>query len=57
MQRRRPQLLYAAVATGGIAVLADGLSSNVGWIAVCLIAAWCVLTGSRVEGLLTGPGR
>ena len=56
VQRRRPPLLYAAVATGGIAVLADGLSSNVGWIAVCLIAAWCVLTGSRVEGLAFWAG-
>jgi signal transduction histidine kinase len=56
VQQRRPQLLYAAVATAGIAVLADGLSSNVGWIAVCLIAAWCVLTGSRVEGLAYWAG-
>ena len=56
VQRRRPPLLYAAVATGGIAVLADGLSSNVGWIAVCLIAAWCVLTGSRAEGLAYWAG-
>ena len=56
VQQRRPQLLYAAVATAGIAVLADGLSSNVGWIAVCLIAAWCVLTRSRVEGLAYWSG-
>ena len=57
VQRRRPPLLYAAVATGGIAVLAGGLSNNVGWIAVCLIAAWCVLTGSRAEGLAYWAGR
>jgi signal transduction histidine kinase len=56
VQRWRPQLLYAAVATAGIAVLADGLSSNVGWIAVCLIAAWCVLIGSRLEGLVYWAG-
>jgi len=56
VQRRRPPLLYAAVATGGIAVLAGGLSNNVGWIAVCLIAAWCVLTGSRAEGLAYWAG-
>jgi signal transduction histidine kinase len=49
--RRRPQLLYAAVATAGIAVITDGLSSNIGWFAVCLLAAWCVLTGGRRDGL------
>jgi signal transduction histidine kinase len=52
VQRRRPQLLYAAVATAGIAVLADGRSSDVGWFVVCLIAAWCVLIDSRIEGLV-----
>ena len=51
VRRWRPQLLYAAVATAGIAVLADGRSNNIGWFAVCLIAGWCVLTGSRREGL------
>ncbi len=51
VRRRRPQLLYAAVATASIAVLADGRSSNIGWFAVCLVAGWCVLTGSRREGL------
>ncbi len=48
--RWRPQLLFAAVATAGIAVLGDGLASNAGWFAVCLLAAWCVLTGRRGEG-------
>jgi signal transduction histidine kinase len=52
VRRWRPQLLYAAVATAGIAVLADGRSNNIGWFGVCLIAAWCVLTGSRREGLV-----
>jgi signal transduction histidine kinase len=51
VRRWRPQLLYAVVATAGIAVLADGRSNNIGWFAVCLIAGWCVLTGSRREGL------
>jgi signal transduction histidine kinase len=54
--RWRPLLLYAAVATAGIAVLADGQSTNVGWIAVCLVAAWCVLAGSRLEGLTYWAG-
>ena len=49
--RWRPALLYAAVATAGIAVLGDGRSANVGWFAVCLLTGWCVLTGRRREGL------
>src|SRR5215813_2571263 len=51
-QQRRPLLAYAALATCGIAVLGHGLPSNVGWFAVCLLAAWCVLTGSRRAGLV-----
>ncbi len=49
---RRPLLGYAAVATAGIAVLGHGLSSNVGWFAVCLLAGWCVLIGGRRDGLV-----
>jgi signal transduction histidine kinase len=51
-QQWRPLLVYAAVATGGIAVLGHGLPSNVGWFAVCLLGAWCALTGSRRDGLV-----
>jgi signal transduction histidine kinase len=47
----RPVLLYAAVATAGIAVLGNDMSSNVGWFTVCLLTAWCVLAGTRREGL------
>ena len=54
--RWRPPLLYAVIATAGIAVLADGRSTNVGLIAVCLLAAWCVLAGSRLEGLAYWAG-
>ena len=50
--RWRPALLYAAVATAGIAVLGNGRSSNIGWFAVCLLTGWCVLAASRREGLL-----
>jgi hypothetical protein len=39
VQRWRPQLLYAAVATAGLAVLADGRSNNIGLFGVCLLAA------------------
>jgi signal transduction histidine kinase len=49
--RWRPVLLYAAVATAGIAVLGNDMSSNVGWFTVCLLTAWCVLAGTRLEGL------
>src|SRR5947209_9634263 len=49
--RWRPALLYAAVATAGIAVLGNGRSSNIGWFAVCLLTGWCVLAASRREGL------
>jgi signal transduction histidine kinase len=48
----RPLLAYAALATGGVAVLGNGQSSNVGWFAVCLLGAWCVLAGSRRDGLV-----
>src|SRR5579863_6273832 len=54
--RCRPLLLYAAIATAGIAVLADGHSTDVGLMAVVLLTAWCVLGGSRVEGLAYWAG-
>jgi signal transduction histidine kinase len=47
----RPVLPYAAIATAGIAVLGNDMSSNVGWFTVCLLTAWCVLAGTRLEGL------
>jgi len=47
----RPVLLYAAIATAGIAVLGNDMSSNVGWFTVCLLTAWCLLAGTRLEGL------
>jgi signal transduction histidine kinase len=52
----RPVLLYAAVATAGIAVLGNGVSSNIGWFTVCLLAAFCVLAGTRREGLAYWAG-
>src|SRR5215468_559689 len=55
-QQRRPLLAYAAVATGGIAILGHGLPSNVGWFAVCLLGAWCALAGSRRDGLAYWAG-
>jgi signal transduction histidine kinase len=52
----RPQLLFAAAATAGIVVFADGRSDNIGLFAVCLLAGWCALTGSRREGLAYWAG-
>ena len=54
--RGRPALLYAAVATAGIAVLAAGESNNIAWFAVCLLAGACVLAGRRREGLAFWAG-
>ncbi|MDT4956598.1 MAG: hypothetical protein QOD31_397 [Pseudonocardiales bacterium] len=54
--RRPPLLIYAAVATAGIAVIGNGASSNVGWFAVCLLAAWCGLIGGRRDGLIIWAG-
>jgi signal transduction histidine kinase len=48
----RLALLAAAVATAGIAVEADGFSSNIGWLAACLLAGWCVIVVSQRVGLI-----
>jgi signal transduction histidine kinase len=53
---RPPLLLYAAVATAGIAVLGNGMSSNVTWIAVVVAAGCCALTGSRRDALVYWAG-
>jgi signal transduction histidine kinase len=52
----RPQLVYAAAATAGIAVFANAASNNIGWFAVCLLAGWCALTGNRRDGLMYWAG-
>jgi signal transduction histidine kinase len=52
----RPVLPYAAVATAGIAMLGHGMSSNVGWFTVCLLACWCVLAGHRLEAVAYWAG-
>src|SRR5580693_7407084 len=48
----RLPLLAAAVATAAIAVEGDALSSNIGWLAACLLAGWCVIVVSRRVGLI-----
>jgi signal transduction histidine kinase len=52
----RPVLIYAAIATAGIAMLGHGMSSNIGWFGVCLLTCWCVLAGSRREALAYWAG-
>jgi signal transduction histidine kinase len=47
----RPLLLFAGLATAGIAVL-DYKSSEVGWFAVCLVAVWCGVAGRRRDAAL-----
>ena len=48
----QPLLAYVAVATAGIAVIADGRSYTVVWFAVCLLAGWTALIGERRDGLV-----
>ena len=52
----RPVLIYVTAATVGIAMLGHGMSSNIGWFGVCLLAGWCVLAGTRREGLVYWAG-
>jgi hypothetical protein len=52
----RPVLIYAAVATAGIAMLGHGMSSNIGWFGVCLLTCWCVVAGRRREALAYWAG-
>jgi len=47
VQQRRPLLLFAAVATAGVAVLGYNMANNDGWFAVCLVGVWCALVGTR----------
>jgi signal transduction histidine kinase len=46
----------AVLATAGVAMFGTGESSNVGWFAVCVLAAWCVLGGQRRSGLVYWAG-
>src|ERR1700685_939900 len=49
LAHRRPPLVSAVAAPAAIAVLGYGTSSNVGWFAVCLVAAWCALVARRSQ--------
>jgi signal transduction histidine kinase len=48
----RLPLLAAAVATAAIAVEGDARSSDIGWLAACLLAGWCVIVVSPRVGLI-----
>jgi signal transduction histidine kinase len=48
----RAVLACAALATAGVATLGSGSASNVGWFAVCVLAAWTALKGGRSAGLI-----
>jgi hypothetical protein len=56
IQQRHPLLLYAALATAGIAVLGHDSSTNITWFAVCLIGIWCALVGRRRDIVLYWAG-
>jgi len=48
----RTILLWSALATAGVATVASGTASNVGWFALCVLAGWCVLAGGpRLGGI------
>lgn len=48
----RRMLLYAGVSFAGVAVLADADPRDVGWFAICVVGAWCVLASGPVAGIV-----
>lgn len=54
--RLRPILVYAAVATVGVAVLGNADSRAIVWFALVLVAAWCMLVGGVRVGLVYWAG-
>lgn len=53
---RSLQVVVAAVAGAGVTVVCNGMSSNVGWFALCLLCGWCVLIAGRRDGLVFWAG-
>jgi len=51
-----PMLVYAALATAGVAALGSGSAGNVGWFAVCVLAGWTALAGGRWVGVAFWAG-
>jgi signal transduction histidine kinase len=52
----RALLPCAALATAGVATLASGNASNVGWFGLCVLVAWCVLAGGPWVGAVYWVG-
>ncbi|WP_370383443.1 sensor histidine kinase [Catenulispora sp. GAS73] len=48
----RRLLAYAGVALGGVALLATADPRDVGWFAVSVLGAWCVLAGGTLAGVV-----
>jgi signal transduction histidine kinase len=46
----------SVVASAGIAVLCNAISSNVGWFTIAVLTGWCVLAGGRLIGLAHWAG-
>jgi signal transduction histidine kinase len=49
--RSRFTLLWAALATAGVVLLVNGDSRDIGWFAIVVLAAWCVLFGGVWTGI------
>ena len=54
--RPRFVIAYAVVATVGVGLIENAAPGGVGWFAVVVLAAWCVLAGGVRVGLLYGTG-
>jgi len=47
-----PLPVYGVISSAGVAMLCNGSSSNVGWLAICLLAGWCGLASGWRVGLV-----
>ncbi len=56
--RSRPGavLPWAVVASAAVAIVGDGVSSNVGWFSICVICGCCALAGGGRVGLVYWVG-
>lgn len=54
LTRSRFPLGYAAVATAGVVLAGNADPRDVGWFALCVLGAWCVLSGGMWPGVVYG---